>query len=669
MSFRKILLFIFCSLATLSHSQVTYREIYTTWEAFLEHFCDDGDLSNEDVELLSFLKDHPINLNTTDKESLLQLPFISEQQIDSLLAYREKKKLFMTLGELQFISGWDALSRRFTSLFTYVGDTLKPSLSVTEMIKQGSHTLESRLDIPTYKRKGDLQQTGGYLGDNLKNVTRYHFSYNNELEFGATFEKDAGEPFASQGNNPFDHNSIYLKYTTKDKRHKILLGDYTLHVGEGLMLGKNSFSGQLSLLDSPSRHAVRLNTHKSTDEQNYYRGAAYSFTFSKLRLTSFASYRSLDAKIEGNKAVTLYTDGMHRTYTELTHKNTLNNATFGFLTELKLKNSNWELGGYISHYDKDINPQPKTYNRYAFTGKIASGASLTYKFNQWKRLNLSGELSADQRLHLAFSHRMHYKTANNINLSAQLRWLSKRYTAPFAHTINFASRVANEQGLLVGAKWTSAKKLNFETYIDIHRFPFSTYRAEKPSLGLKSYIQISKETSKTATSTLRYTFNLWQENLKSNKDKLNNKGKHRLRIQHAINSTPFIISGLIEGCMTHSQTDKHKYGITAALRGNYQFSPFLSVAAFGAVFTTDDYASSVYAYEPLLPSMSSFGALYYKGFRIAAQTKYTWKQRLTLGVRYSITHYFNKATIGSSLQTINNSTKGDINIYLKFRIQ
>ena len=115
---RIVLFLIFFTLYTFAYSQVPFREIYTTWEDFLEHYTDEERLSNDEIEHLSLLKEQPINLNTTDKEELLQLPFLSEEQIDSLLAYRQMKRHFLTLGELQFISGWDALTRRFTSLFT-----------------------------------------------------------------------------------------------------------------------------------------------------------------------------------------------------------------------------------------------------------------------------------------------------------------------------------------------------------------------------------------------------------------------------------------------------------------------------------------------------------------------------------------------------------------------
>ena len=666
---RVVLFLIFFTLSTFVYSQVPFREIYTTWEDFLEHYTDEERLSNDEIEHLSLLKEQPINLNTTDKEGLLQLPFLSEEQIDSLLSYRQMKRHFLTLGELQFISGWDALTRRFTSLFTYIGDTLQARTSLKEKFTRGRHLFESRLDIPTYKRKGDTQQKGGYLGNNLKNITRYHFKYKDEIEFGFTLEKDAGEPFASQGNNIFDHQSLFLQYNSPSKKHKYILGDYTLNFGEGLLIGKNAFGGQLGLLNAPSRSISQFRPHRGTDEHHFYRGAVYSYTHHNFRITTFASHRFLDAKIENGEAVTCYTNGLHRTYDELKHKNTLSNAIFGVLSEIHHKGINWGLGGYVSVYDKEITPQPRTYNRYAFSGKTAYGASLSYKSSNGKRFYFSGELTTDQRLHLAISQRLHFKATNDLHLSAQMRWFSKRYTAPFAQTINFASHVANEQGVMIGAKWIGNKGIKLESYVDVHRFPFATYRAEKPSHGLKLYSQLSKESSKGNVTLIRYTYNLWQQNLSGNKQILTYNGKHRLRLQHTLNAPKFSATGLLEGCLTHSQVNNPKYGFTASVRAQYLFKPTLSASVFGAIFTTDNYATSVYAYEPLLPNMSSFGALYYKGFRIAAQTKWTLGKKFTLGMRYGMTHYFNRNKIGTALQEINGSTKADINIYAKISLR
>ena len=66
---RLILLLLFCSIPALMYSQVAFREIYTTWEDFLEYFTEEDGLSNDEMEMLSLLKEQPININTSNKET------------------------------------------------------------------------------------------------------------------------------------------------------------------------------------------------------------------------------------------------------------------------------------------------------------------------------------------------------------------------------------------------------------------------------------------------------------------------------------------------------------------------------------------------------------------------------------------------------------------------
>ena len=664
-----ILLFTLCflQLGCKIKAQVAYREIYSTWEEFLEHYTDEQELTSEEVDNLSFLKDNPININSTNREALLQLPFLSEPQIDSLLAYRNMKGKLLTLGELQFISGWDLPARRFTSLFTYIGESPDDHELHRNKFTSGKHIIDTRLDIPTYKRKGYKIKPGGYLGDALKNISRYRYS-SPYIKYGITLEKDAGEPFASQGNNPFDYYSLYFSYITRSKRHQYIIGDFTLHLGEGLTIGRQAFAGQLGLLNSLSRQAIQLKPHTGTNEHNYFTGVAYSYNSTKFRITTFASYRELDANIKNNEAVTLYTDGNHRTYQELKHKNTLINFTLGSFIELPTRHIHWGIGAYVTHYDKAILPQQRTYNKYAFRGDFAAGGTLTYSQKRNKHLRFTGEISADQRLHLAFSHHALYRVSADLQLSSQLRWFSKRYNSPFANSITYSSKVRNEQGIMLGAAWRAMKGWNLEAYIDGHRFPFSTYRSDGSSHGMKAYLQTTHTSTKGNTTSLRYTYNLWQKNYTNHKRQLIYEGKHRVRLQYAWKLSQWNLTSLTEAAMTHSQSEKSYYGFAIAARANYQPTPSFTGGVFGSLFYTENYASSVYAYEPLLPGMYSFGALYYKGFRIVLQSKYNWKSRGTIGLRYGVTHYFNKNKIGSDLQEIQSSSKGDFSIYLKLRI-
>ena len=103
---------------------------------------------------LEILYHNPININIATREQILRLPFISEAQADSLLLYRQQRRVFRTLGELQVISGIDYTTRCQLSLFTYVGDTIRRKTPLKHIIGHGKHELYNTLHIPLYKREG-----------------------------------------------------------------------------------------------------------------------------------------------------------------------------------------------------------------------------------------------------------------------------------------------------------------------------------------------------------------------------------------------------------------------------------------------------------------------------------------------------------------------------------
>src|SRR5574344_3024330 len=63
------------------------------WDAYYDHLAD--------------LHEHPININTIQKEDLEQMPFLSAQQIEDILAYLYQYGEMKSLGELAMIRSLD----------------------------------------------------------------------------------------------------------------------------------------------------------------------------------------------------------------------------------------------------------------------------------------------------------------------------------------------------------------------------------------------------------------------------------------------------------------------------------------------------------------------------------------------------------------------------------
>lgn len=176
------------------------QEIPLSWEEFVEDFFEKEtkdeteDFRKRDLlERLEELHAAPLNLNTASREELLGLPFLDEAQADSLLAYRKRKRLLRSTGELMFVRNIRTETRRVLPLFVFAGDTLRTRKSAVGYMEGGRHEVTSRLDIPLYRRAGyrsisheeqEAHPNRTYLGSRLANTTRYRYRKRKDLVSG-----------------------------------------------------------------------------------------------------------------------------------------------------------------------------------------------------------------------------------------------------------------------------------------------------------------------------------------------------------------------------------------------------------------------------------------------------------------------------------------------------
>ena len=77
-------------------SQYTQPSV-TDWQAAFQSWLSGDEASEqygeETFELLSDLAEHPLNLNQTSRAQLEQLPFLSAQQVEELVAYMDRYQI------------------------------------------------------------------------------------------------------------------------------------------------------------------------------------------------------------------------------------------------------------------------------------------------------------------------------------------------------------------------------------------------------------------------------------------------------------------------------------------------------------------------------------------------------------------------------------------------
>lgn len=629
---------------------------------FAAEYLDDENA--EYYETLEELALHPIDLNSATKPDLLQLPFISEQQADAILAYRNKHHRFASIGELQFIPELSHSDRLHLSVFTVCRPPAIGKPTFRDNWLSGQHELSVHADIPFYKREGF--RNNAYNGATIGHQLRYRYQHENRTHYGLTLKNDPGEPFAKRGNYPYDALMFYVHHRSRNDQWEWLAGDYRVGIGQGLAFGQNRYNSKQTLLDAAQTGADVFKPYTSASQDGFFRGAALAYRWKGLQVAAMASFRRLDARLDNDTARTLLTTGYHRTDAELAQRRNLHNLTAAIHVAYVHAIGSLSLTSYYSHYNHYIAPTPRVYNAHYLRGKSAAGLSLAYSLNL-HNLTISGEAAADKHFNLAIVNRIDWKPFNALSLILQHRSLAAAYVAPYARVTQSNSQPQNEHGVYLGVKYAFRRHWELSAYADWAHFPQPTFYASQTATAWQFYAQAKYTYNRQNSVLLRYTGKAQQRDVTGYDGLIEYAQTHRLRLQLNQVIGRFDIHPAFDASFTGSQTTDHRMGYMASLRANYTPLDCLKIGAYGAFFHTDDYATRLYSYEPSLRYGSANQAFYYHGLRAAATLQYKLNRHIALAAKVGYLHYFNRRQISSGNQLIDANHKTDLQLEVVWR--
>lgn len=643
--------------------QLSWQEV---WQQVMTPEDDEeGAYSEDQYELLQELSEHPIDLNRASREELERLPFLSDQQVMDFIEYRDRYGVLRSMGEIRMVRSMSYQQIELLPFFTYIGEvadsTSYPNLST--MLSNGRHELSASVGIPLYKRKGD---ENGYLGYRYRHWARYEFSYGNYLRLGMLGNQDAGEPFFSGENRwGYDVYSYYLQIKKLGCLDNLVIGKYKVATGMGLVLNSSFSLGKLAALQSLGRQSSTLRPHASRSEADYMQGVAAVVSLSKhLRLTSFASYRLLDATLNPDgTAATLVTAGYHRTPAEMAKKYNTQQADAG--ADITYRQGGLSIGAtaVYTHLDRRLKPNTSSlFRHYYACGNNFLNTGLHYGFVH-HRFSVNGETAVNQDGALATINTASFLASPSWSIVALQRFYSYRYSGLHAHAFSEGGRVQNESGFYLGTTWQPFTRLLLRGYADFASFPWARYRVSRSSTA-QDYLGEAVFTPKRNwTLTGRYRLHQrWLDN--EAKSGLRRHNEHRARLALSYNNDKWSATSQIDGVRAVNEETEHGWMLSQQLswkHGGWQ------LAASAAYFDTDSYDSRIYAYERQLPHNFAFPMYYGRGYRLALVARSTIGRKLQIDGKIGATHYNDRTTISSGLQEISGSTMTDVSLQMRWR--
>ena len=437
-----------------------------------------GEVDYEQLQTdLYSLHESPINLNATTEEELSQLPFLSPQQIDELLAYADKHP-FASLYELRLIHSLADYEIRNLLPFVRIGSAEKEKVYTREVFHYGTHELLARVDARNIESFEGTDPMYGQL--------RYRFDYKRRVVFGLQLRRPAGSKASELQYN------AYVQLKDIGPMHTIVAGSFQASFGQGLVLAPVFRTGKSSYVQSVGMANNGLRYYSSADGEGLQGvGATYRHVFNPhTRLDVSALYSIKKA-----------------------NDSTLHHLVGANMT-LRHKRLEVQLTAIENIWSDSIHPyRNSAYNQHYFRGyrQAVIGASMRYNHG-W--FDLFGEVATAQNYDRSTLHPTPYTLhptpytlhptpstlsprwgfggiigsrfypTDGVALTALYRYYSPYFDNALGYAFSESSRIGDENGGYLGFEVSRWKGVRWSGYADVFSFSGPKYGIPQfPTLG------------------------------------------------------------------------------------------------------------------------------------------------------------------------------------------
>lgn len=621
----------------------------------------------------------PYDLNRVTPEELRLLGFLSAQQINSLVEHRKTRGEFISVYELQTLPDFDEITASRLSHFVTV---LEPAARMNKSIFRRMLENRNMYFLARYsrilERKTGFDTEGKIFQGSPDNIyTRFRSSIPGDFSIGFTAEKDPGEHFAWRPTRQmgFDYTSFHLQLQNKGRIRNLILGDYQVQAGQGLVLGGlfGLGKGGGETVSTLRRSNLGGLPFTSSNENGYLRGILVTYQVTpSILITTFYSRAKRDAAIESDSteeqlATSFRSSGLHRTPNEIAGRKVATETNTGIIINYRSGRLDAGMLWNAVSLDIPIRRNPTRYNQFAFLGSQNQNGSVFVNYNLHNHAFFS-EVAITMDGGAAMIAGVLTSLNEKLDLGLAFRKYDRHYHTFYANALSEGSLVQNETGLYWGWKYRVDKHSQVTGYVDLFRFPWLKYRTYAPSRGYEWLMRVSREVSKGTSFYLQV--------------------REECKARNISGRTPLYAVG---------QGLKRNYLAGASIRANaaltlktrFQYSTYsihgkttegfvvmqdialnagkLKLAARYALFDTDDYDNRQYAYERDAWLSFSLPAYNGVGIRNYVMAGYTFGGHLTCWIRFAHTRYTDRENIGSGYDQISGNQRNDIKFQLRYK--
>ncbi|HEY9009069.1 MAG TPA: helix-hairpin-helix domain-containing protein [Ohtaekwangia sp.] len=644
----------------------------------------DTDLNYEDLyENVAQLLARPLDLNSATAEELRFCKILSEDQIRSLIDYRETTGGFLSVYELQAIPGlelsviyrlmpfvkvYDPASRLHTSIFSRIRNE-----SDNYFITRYERTLQSSQGYKAETPAGDR-----FKGSQDKLCMRFRCSRPGDFSFGFSAKKDAGEQLTWNPVNKqygFDYISFHAQLQNKGRLKNLVLGDFQSQFGQGLMIGGifGMGKGGETITTTRRSNIGHLPYTSFTETGNLHGLAATIEVYRHIYTSFFYSSTSRDAAIaDGEDDLSIITSlpstGLHRNTGELAHRRQTGEQRSGAI--LHYKNERFDAGILYNRMELS-HPVLKTatlYNQFAFQGNTSEQAGIYLNYT-WQNVTFFSEAATSDRHGHAYIAGLLGSLTRHLDIALLHRNYSCSYHASYSNAFAEGSTTQNESGTYWGWKYTFSRRLAVAGYLDLFQFPWLKYRIYAPSTGQEWLTRLQYQPSRKVILFAQLREEVKSRNNAADTSTLYTQARGR-KYNYWLQCDAGITSALrlktrLQGS-SYSIDNHTTRGIALIQDISIRIARWEITARY-ALFDTDDYDNRQYVYENDVWLAFSLPAYYGEGMRKYILLEYKLNEYISFWLRYAYTRYNDRTSIGAGVDQIDGNIRSDVKLQARVK--
>lgn len=658
---KKFILLFVAGFISLCHAQVDTTNIQQNFESIFEDAIEGKDI-NEVYDVLEYLTNNKIPLNTASINDLVQIPFLDRVAATAIIQRRNLLGGIYTSDQLRFIENVNQDLIEKILPFLKLGDEQPPSFNeiFDKNFQMVNLSFRTRGMIDLHESEG--YKEGSFPGSRWRFYNRLILSNPNRFNTGILIEKDPGE---KQFN---DFTSFHFSIKDLDVIKNLVIGDFQFEFGQGLSLWSNySFSKGSDAISVLPRNGRGIVPYLSADENQFLRGIAATIDYNNFSFSGFFSSRFLDGNIDSttNQITSLPIDGLHRTQNEISKKDIVTEKLAGVAASYNVEGIG-EFG--LLFYNINYSNSFKQNSSLDPSGKNFNFLSTTYNLS-YEKICLTGETAFNNKS-IATLNTLEFSIDKNFSFLVSYRNYGEDYWNLHSRGFGENDYAQNETGLYTGLRYKTIYG-TFNFYFDQYKSYYISDRYRFPANGTDFLIYYNHTPIKNAEIRLRFKHKVRDVIgqvgdvyglVNSQSDNLRGEFIYSLAGQLTLRSRIEFVT------VTPDKQINKDYGYLVFQDVSYTPIKNLFLTARFVFFKTDSYNSRIYEYENDLPGIMTSPALFGDGMRWYIIAKYNSSFGLNFSAKYSELVKPGEKFLGSGSSMIIGSVDNQFTFQLDYQL-